>query len=67
MTIKSVARFFIDRFGTLAWAYFGLMGFGLCLASFFLCIDKLDGGQWVTLCGILFGTDRLAGAWEKRS
>lgn len=67
MTVKTTIRLLFDHFGTLSWAYFGLMGLGLLLASFFLCVGKLDGGQWVTLCGILFGTDRLAGVLEKRT
>lgn len=41
-------------------AYFGLMCIGLMLASYFLQSGKLTGSEWVAMCGILFGADRLA-------
>lgn len=41
-------------------AYFGLMCAGLVLASVFLYTGYLDGGQWVTLCSVLFAADRAA-------
>lgn len=47
-------------------AYFGLMGLGLLLASFFLCVGKLDGSEWVTVCSVLFGADRLAASVSQR-
>ena len=42
--------------------FFILMGIGLLLASYFLWLDKLNGSEWVTVCGILFGADRLSNA-----
>lgn len=47
-------------------AYFGLMGMGLLLASFFLWTGRLDGGEWVTLCSVLFSADRAAAALGSR-
>lgn len=47
-------------------AYFGLMGVGLALASGFLWFDKLSGGEWVTMCGILFASDRAAYSLDAR-
>lgn len=47
-------------------AYFCLMGMGLLLGSFFLWVGKLDGGQWVTLCSVLFSADRLASVFTQR-
>ena len=40
---------------------FLMMGMGLLLASGFLMIDKIDGGGWVTVCGILFGSNAIGG------
>lgn len=42
--------------------FFLMMGAGLLLASYFLWIDKLDGGNWVAVCSVLFGADRLSNA-----
>lgn len=42
--------------------FFFLMCLGLVLASFFLWEDKLNGGEWVMMCSILFGADRLSNA-----
>lgn len=53
-------RLMFDRFGTLPWGYFCLMGLGLLLASFFLFTEKLSGGEWVAICSLLFSTDRIA-------
>ena len=41
-------------------AYFCLMCLGLLLASYFLQSGRLTGSEWVAMCGILFGADRLA-------
>ncbi len=40
---------------------FGLMCIGLALASWFLWIDKIAGGDWVSVCGILFGSNAIGG------
>lgn len=40
---------------------FLMMGIGLLLASTFLLIDKIDGAGWVTVCGILFGSNAIGG------
>ena len=47
--------------------YFALMGVGLLLASAFLLMDKIDGGEWVAICGILFAADRAGNLFEKRN
>ena len=64
--IVSIAKRLLDKFGTLQWAYFGLMCCGLVLASYFLQIDKLTGGEWVAVCGLLFGTGRITDAFESK-
>lgn len=38
---------------------FGLMCIGLVLASWFLMIGLISGDNWVTVCGILFGSNAL--------
>ena len=62
MTAKDTVRLLLDRYATLPWAYFCLMGLGLVLASYFLQVDKLTGSEWVTLCSVLFSADRAANA-----
>lgn len=47
-------------------AYFGLMGLGLLLASFFLWEGKLTGSDWVAVCSVLFTADRAAQAFTAR-
>lgn len=67
MMVRTIASSLLDRFGTLPWAYFSLMGIGLVLASIFLWVGKLDGGEWVTLCSVLFSADRAASAISSRA
>lgn len=38
---------------------FGLMCIGLALASLFLWRGLIDGGEWVAVCGILFGSNTI--------
>lgn len=40
--------------------FFILMGFGLLIGSLMLYINKIDGGEWVTLCSVLFSVDRAS-------
>lgn len=46
--------------------FFGLMCVGLLLASVFLWAGKLTGAEWVAICGILFGADRMGHALSAR-
>jgi hypothetical protein len=39
--------------------FFGLMCLGLILATGLLMFDKIDGAQWLWLCGTLFVSDRF--------
>ena len=43
--------------------FFFLMSLGLGLSSIFLWFEKIDGTEWVAICGILFAADRLGSAW----
>lgn len=40
---------------------FGLMGFGLVIASVFLWRGLISGDNWVAVCGILFGSNAIGG------
>lgn len=40
---------------------FGLMCVGLVLASVFLWYGKIDGDNWMGVCGILFGSNAIGG------
>jgi hypothetical protein len=47
---------------TLRVGFFLLMCLGLLIASIMLYLDKVNGTEWVTLCGILFTADRFGSA-----
>lgn len=40
---------------------FGFMCLGLIAASIFLMMGLLDGNNWTTVCGILFGSHAVGG------
>ena len=41
---------------------FGLMCIGLVIASVFVWFDMISGDNWVTVCGILFGSNAIGGS-----
>ena len=62
-TVSALARAFASLIGSaMQVALFILMCLGLLLASAFLYRGLITGGEWVQVCGVLFGTCGISSA-----